>query len=120
MDLTPEQLKQVADYIRVHRATTGAGPMGMSDIGGMEDTAAAQRQMGGDIQQAAPPSAARNDWGSNLGRAGMGIASALRNYQSDKAMAGASLSRREATALELARLRAKNNVDPEELGGDNY
>ena len=115
--LTPEQMKQIADYMRMHNP---AKPYG-SDVGGLEDMSAMQQQMGAGLQAGAPPSAARNDLGSNIGRAAMGMGSALRNYQAGTAAAEASAARKVMAADEKARLAKRAALGGvEELGGENY
>jgi len=115
--LTPEQMKQIAEYVRMHNP---AKPYG-ADVGGMEDMSTMQQQMGAGLQGAAPPAPVRNDWGSNLGRAGMGVAGALRNYQAGTAAAEASTARKAMAADEKARLAKRAALGGvEELGGEKY
>lgn len=60
--ITPEMLQEM---------------MNGADIGGMEDEQTNQLALANSLRKAAPPSAARNDWGSNLGRAAYGVAGAI-------------------------------------------
>lgn len=110
--LTAEQMKALAEYLRMHNP---AKPYG-ADVGGLEDAASAQLAQGVDLQRSAPPSAARNDIGSNIGRAAMGMGSALRNYQAGESQKEASLQRRRLLMQKLQDNPEKNAAA--DLGGD--
>jgi len=128
--MTPEQLKVIAEYLRSHNPASPAGYAGakvgpQADIGGLEDRGQMQQQMGAGLMGGGAPSMARNDVGSNIGRAGFGLASAMRNYQAGKAEQAASEARKITAAEEKARLAKRaafqgGGDSLQELGGENY
>ena len=92
--LTKEQLAQLAELLRAHNPEAAPTAMPTGDVGGMEDYAAGQQKIGMGLPGMSQ-AGSRNDWGSNLGRAGAGMASALRLYQGDKATKEASELRKQ-------------------------
>lgn len=57
--------------------------MGMSDIGGQEDELARQMALSEQLRSASQ-NIKRNDIGSNIGRAGYGIGSAISDYRNNQ------------------------------------
>ena len=121
--VSDKQLEQyLADLIRQHTGDQGKSMINMNsnaDIGGMEDQAAAQEKLGLALPGMSQ-AGTRNDWGSNLGRAGAGIASSMQNYQAQKLREQASQSRKAAMAMAIEKQRQEKLPNANTASGDYY
>jgi hypothetical protein len=86
--------------------------LGMGDITGQEDEFERQLAQAEQMRNAMANVGKRNDWGSNLGRAGYGIAGAMQDYQADKKLPQISKSRQEILAKLFRNKFEGGNVDP--------
>lgn len=85
--------------------------LGMGDITGQEDEFETQLARAEQMRRAAGNVGRRNDWGSNLGRAGYGVAGAMQDYQADKMLPKIGQSRQDILA-KLFRKKQLGDVAP--------